>query len=104
MMAAAGRQVRDRGLAEPEHRVDVGLENPVELSGGDPGEAVGLRHLVAGDVGEDVEAAEFGDGPLDQQLAVVLVGDVAGHPDAPPPGVGDEPERLLRVGSSSSWR
>jgi hypothetical protein len=88
--------VRDGRPAEPEHREDVRAEDPLDLLRRVLLDRV-VGHLEGGVVDEHVEAAELVDGALDQLPAVRLVADVAAHDHGPPPGVLDEPARLLGV-------
>src|SRR5215211_3805440 len=73
------RHVRERGLDEPEHRVDVGLEGAVQKFRRDIGYAFN-RPLVGGVVDEDVYPAELVYGLLDQGLALGLLAYIPGHP------------------------
>ena len=84
-------------LAEPEERVEVGLQDPVELLGGDVGDAARLRHLVRRVVHEDVDVAEGVERLLDQLLAGLLRGEVDRHDDALLPGFLDERRRTTSV-------
>src|SRR5215207_10355994 len=72
------RHVRQRRLDEPEHRVYVGLEGPVEQLGRDVGYPVD-RHLVGGVIDENVDPAELVHGPLDEMLASAFFGHVSRH-------------------------
>jgi hypothetical protein len=89
--------VRQRHPAQPEHRVDVGPHHPVELLGRDVGEPAGLGHLVGRVVDEDVDAAELGDGRVDERLAGRLLDEVGRHQDGAAAGVLDEAGGLPRV-------
>src|SRR5215204_5043662 len=95
--ARAGSHVRYRRLGEPEHRVEVGFQDAVELLGGDVGYAARLHHLVGGVVNEDVYPLELVHGLLHDVLAVGLVPDVAGYPNRLPAGLLDHARRLLGV-------
>src|SRR5215211_2918745 len=75
---AAFWHVRERGLDQPEHRVDVGLEGTVEQLGRDVGYPFD-GHLVGRVVDEDIYLAELVDGPLDELFAVGLIGHVSRH-------------------------
>src|SRR5829696_4314380 len=96
--ARAGPHVGDRRLREPEHRVEVGLQDAVELLGCDVGYAARLHHLVSGVVNEDVYPPKLLHGRLHETLAVGLVPDVAGYPNRLPAGLLDHARRLLGVG------
>ncbi|CAA9374762.1 MAG: hypothetical protein AVDCRST_MAG32-1075 [uncultured Nocardioides sp.] len=93
----AGLHVRQRHLAQPEHRVEVRAHHPVELLGGDVGDPAGLRHLVRRVVDEDVDAAELLDGTIDERAARLLLREVPGHEHGAASGVLDQSSRLLRV-------
>ena len=54
-------------------RVDVGLHHPVELLGGDVGDAAVLRHLVRGVVDQHVDAAELLAPPARRRCAALLL-------------------------------
>src|SRR5919107_2699977 len=96
--ARARSHVRDRRLGEPEHRVEVGFQDAVELLGYDVGYAARLHHLVGGVVDEDVYPPELFRGLLHDVLAVGLVPDVAWHPDRHPAGLLYHARRLPGVG------
>lgn len=92
---AARRDVRQGVLAQPEHPVQVGAHDAVELFGGDGGDPVGLGHLVGRVVDQDVDAPERGDGALDERAALLLVPDVAEDGDRPAAGLFDQPNGLV---------
>ena len=85
-------------LAQPEHRVQVRLHDPVELLRGDVDDAARLGHLVGRVVDQDVEAAELAHRRVDDLAADVLVPDVAGTADRRATCRLDQPYGLLRVG------
>jgi hypothetical protein len=95
--ACAGRHVCGRGLAQPEHGVEVRLEHPVELLGGDAENAVRLRHLVGGVVHQHVDAAELVHRTLDYPHAVLLAADVTGDQHGLAPGLAHQFRRLLGI-------
>src|ERR687893_397460 len=95
--ARARPHVRDRRLDEPEHSVDVSLQDAVELLGRYVLNATGLRHLVGGVVDEDVYLPELVHGFLHDVPAVGLVPDVARYPNRLPAGLLDDPRRLCGV-------
>jgi hypothetical protein len=96
--ACAWSHVRDRRLGEPEHSVEVGFQDAVELLGRDVGYAARLHHLVGGVVDEDVYPPELVHGLLHDGLAVGLAPDVAGHPNRLPAGLLYHASRLPGVG------
>src|SRR5215216_921931 len=95
--ARAGAHVRYRRLGEPEHRVEVGFQDAVELLGCDVGYAARLHHLVSGVVDEDVYPPKLLHGLLHETLAVGLVPNVAGYPKRLPAGLLYHSRRLLSV-------
>jgi len=56
MMLEPGARCGSAAWHSPEHGVDVGGEHPLQLGGGDVGDAA-LHHLVGRVVDEHVEAA-----------------------------------------------
>src|ERR671916_1827865 len=96
--ARTGSHVRDRRLREPEHRVEVSLQNAIELLGCNVGYATRLHHLVGGVVDQDIYPPELLHGLSDDVLAVGLIPDVAGYPKRLSSGLLDHARRLLGVG------
>jgi hypothetical protein len=80
MIVPPRRHPRQRGAAQPEHRVDVGLERRVELLGGELLDGV-VCALEGGVVDENIERAELRERAIDQRVAVSFVANVAGGED-----------------------
>ncbi len=77
--------MRQRGLHQSEQPEDVDVERRLELLVRDV-EQVRLPPLLAGDADERVDAAELGDGALDEPTGVRPVAQVARHRDGLPSG------------------
>ena len=82
MIDAPGLQVRDGGAGRPERRVEVGVEDPLDLVGRGLLEAVAVL-LVRGVEHQHVEPAELVDDPLHELLALLLGAHVAGQLQRP---------------------
>ncbi len=72
--------MRQRGLAQPEQGIDVGLVGGIELLGGQLGDVL-HRSLLAGHVDQDVETAEGLLGLAHQLGTEGFVLQVTGHAD-----------------------
>src|SRR6478609_655905 len=92
-------QVRQRRLAEPEHRVEIGAHDALHVLRLEALEP--LRPtvpVVAGVVDEDVESAETAHGVRDDAHAGLALDEVSGHEDARATGFLDPAEGVLGVG------
>jgi len=80
--------VRNSGLAQAEHRVDVRREGIVPFVVGDLFQSL-VGHLIGGVVHQHVEVAELVHGLLRHGPAVLRIGQVSGHQHGAATGILD---------------
>src|SRR5438067_9788568 len=88
--------MREGRLGQIEHSEDIGLEGASQLLLGDVSDVL-VRMLLAGIIDEYIEPAELIDRLADRELADLLVADVAGNRNRPPPFLLDDLLRLRRI-------